>query len=430
MTELVGKSLQNGKYILDRELGQGGFGVTYKATDKSSDREVVIKTINSHLQHKSDRTRLNFEFGNEARRLSQCSHPNIVEYRDFFVENGFPFIVMEYIPGVSLDRLIQRNKPLPEAIAVNYIKQVGQALTVIHHNGLLHRDLKPENMILREGTQQVMLIDFGIAREFSQGVTKTHTNLITNGYAPIEQYFPKAKRTAATDVYALAATLYTLLTGEIPLAASLRDRLPFASPKDLVPQLSDKISDAVMCGMALEPEDRPSSISEWLTLLRGTQSQLISYNRSTRASLANRTTKNYRSLPKLTPILAGAIGLLGFVLGIASSRSPIPTTQNQIKENDPASTLEIKSSEQLNSETIQPFTEILTLPPQNVSETTPTQSPTISPELDNQQAEKQKQQAAAAEKQRQQAAAAEKQRQQAAAAEKQRQQAAAAEKQR
>ena len=410
MTKLVGKSLQNGKYILDRELGQGGFGITYKATDKSSDREVVIKTLNSSLQERSERTKLNSELENEARRLSKCSHPNIVEYRDFFVEDGLSYIVMEYIPGVSLDKLIQRNKPLPEVTAINYIRQVGEALTVLHQNGLLHRDVKPHNMILREGTQQVMLIDFGIAREFSPGVTKTHTNLITNGYAPIEQYLPKAKRTAATDVYGLAATLYTLLTGEIPLGATLRDRLPFAAPKDLVPQLSATISEAVMCGMALEPEDRPNSVSEWLALLGGSQGQFISKNRSGRVDLATQTTKKDRSLPKLTPIVAVAIGVLGFVLGIASIRSPIPTTQNQLTNTDSSSTPQTKFSEQTTSETIKPF--IPNQPVQNVSQPTPKRSPELSPELDNQQTEKQRQQAEAAEKRRQQEAAAERQRQQ------------------
>ena len=346
MTELAGKSLQNGKYIIERELGQGGFGITYKATDKSSSIEVVIKTLNSRWQNNSDQTKLNFEFENEARRLSKCSHANIVEYRDFFVENGLPYIVMEYIRGVTLDKLIQPHQPLPEATAINYIRQVGEALTVVHQNGLLHRDIKPQNMILRQGTQQVMLIDFGIAREFSQGVTKTHTNLITNGYAPLEQYFPKAKRTAASDVYALAATLYTLLTAEIPLAATLRERLPFASPKKLVPQLSDRISEAVMCGMALEPEDRPSCVSQWLALLEGAQSQFVSKNPSGRVDLANPTTRKDRSLAKLTPIVAVASVLLGFVLSIASTQSPIPTTQNQLSNTNSSSTPQTNSSSQ------------------------------------------------------------------------------------
>ena len=391
MTELAGKSLQNGKYIIERELGQGGFGITYKDTDKSSSIEVVIKTLNSRWQNNSDQTKLNFEFENEARRLSKCSHANIVEYRDFFVENGLPYIVMEYIRGVTLDKLIQPHQPLPEATAINYIRQVGEALTVVHQNGLLHRDIKPQNMILRQGTQQVMLIDFGIAREFSQGVTKTHTNLITNGYAPLEQYFPKAKRTAASDVYALAATLYTLLTAEIPLAATLRERLPFASPKKLVPQLSDRISEAVMCGMALEPEDRPSCVSQWLALLEGAQSQFVSKNPSGRVDLANPTTRKDRSLAKLTPIVAVASVLLGFVLSIASTQSPIPTTQNQLSNTNSSSTPQTNSSSQTTSETTEPF--IPNQPVQNVSQPTPNPSLSISPELDNQQAEKQKQEA-------------------------------------
>ncbi|MEP0900875.1 protein kinase [Leptolyngbya subtilissima AS-A7] len=186
---------------------------------------------------------------------------------DFFVEDSLPHIVMDYVPGQTLDKLVQSGRPLPETTALYYIRQVSEAVEAIHQAGLLHRDIKPQNLILRPETQQVVLIDFGIAREFTPGVTQAHTHLVSEGYAPVEQYLQQARRSPATDVYGLAATLYTLLTGQVPTAALLRARDPLQSSHELQPSVSPDVSAAVMRGMAVEPEERPQRISDWLALL-------------------------------------------------------------------------------------------------------------------------------------------------------------------
>jgi serine/threonine protein kinase len=219
MTASIGRKLQDGKYTLDQELGQGGFGITYKATNHALKRIVVIKTLNESLRQDPNFPDSEQRFQDEARRLAKCDHPNIVRVTDFFVEDGLPYIVMDYIPGETLADIVMPDNPLPEAIALHYIRQVGEALKAVHQSGLLHRDVKPRNLILREGSDEVVLIDFGIAREFTPGVTQTHTGIISAGYAPIEQYMPQFKRTPTTDVYALAATFYTLLTAEVPIAS-------------------------------------------------------------------------------------------------------------------------------------------------------------------------------------------------------------------
>ncbi len=157
-------------------------------------------------------------------------------------------MVMDYIPGPTLEEVVFPDHPLPEAIAIHYIRQIGSALNVVHQNGLLHRDIKPQNIILRQGTDQVVLIDFGIAREFKPGSAQTHTNLISTGYAPIEQYMSRETRTPATDVYGLAATLYSLLTAQVPVASILRDRQPMPAPRDLRSDLSAAANQAVLRG--------------------------------------------------------------------------------------------------------------------------------------------------------------------------------------
>ncbi|BCL38776.1 serine/threonine protein kinase [Nostoc sp. MS1] len=267
---LAGKTLQGGKYTLMQEIGRGGFGITFKATHHYLGHEVVMKTINERLRQHPDFAKFERQFQDEARRLATCIHPNIVRVSDFFVEDGLPYMVMEYIPGETLgDAFVLPAIPLPEETAIHYIRQIGAALQVVHNNGLLHRDIKPDNIILRQGTQEVVLIDFGIAREFNSSVRQTHTGLVSEGYSPIEQYLTQAQRTPATDVYGLAATLYALLTGQVPLPALLRDREQMPAPRELQPHLSAAVNQAVMRGMAVESRFRPQTVAEWLQLLPG-----------------------------------------------------------------------------------------------------------------------------------------------------------------
>ncbi|MBE9007367.1 serine/threonine protein kinase [Fortiea sp. LEGE XX443] len=265
---LAGKILQGGKYTLTQEIGHGGFGITFKATHHYLGQDVVMKTINERLRQHQDFAKFERQFQDEARRLATCIHPNIVRVSDFFVEDGLPYMVMEYIPGETLgNAFVLPGIPLPEATAIHYIRQIGAALQVVHNNGLLHRDIKPDNIILRQGTQEVVLIDFGIAREFNSGVKQTHTGIVSEGYAPIEQYLTQAPRTPATDVYGLAATLYALLTAQVPMPALLRDREQMPSPKELQPHLSAAVNQAVMRGMAVESRFRPATVAEWLQIL-------------------------------------------------------------------------------------------------------------------------------------------------------------------
>lgn len=267
MDALIGKTLQGGKYTVQQELGRGGFGITFTAIHHYLQQPVVIKTLNEALRQHPHFAEFQRKFQDEARRLAVCNHPHIVRVSDFFIEEGRPYMVMDYIPGPTLAEVVFPNNPLSEAIAIHYIRQIGAALQSVHQNGLLHRDIKPQNIILRQGTQDVVLIDFGIAREFTPGATQTHTNMVSNGYAPMEQYVAHGKFTPATDVYGLAATLYTLLTAQIPVPAILRSQQTMPAPRDLQPQLSAAANQAVMRGMAVEAQYRPASVDEWLSLL-------------------------------------------------------------------------------------------------------------------------------------------------------------------
>lgn len=267
MSSLIGKSLQGGKYKLETVLGKGGFGLTFRAHQTYLDQVVVIKTLNEDYWQAPNLSDLQGQFQDEARRLALCSHPNVVRVSDFFIEDSLPYMVMDYIPGRSLYDIVIPGNPLPVKAATSYITQIGRALQAVHAKGLLHRDVKPQNIMIHELTGDAILIDFGIARELSQNPAQTHTSIVSEGYAPIEQYLPKAHRSAATDIYGLAATLYTLLTAEIPTAAVLRDRAPLIPIRELRPDVKPSMADAIAQGMNIELRDRPQSVGRWLTML-------------------------------------------------------------------------------------------------------------------------------------------------------------------
>jgi len=173
-----------------------------------------------------------------------------------------------------LSRRVKASGVLSEAEALRYIQQIGEALTVVHEKGLLHRDLKPQNIMLRSRQSEAVLIDFGIAREFIPDVTLYHTAYVSLGFEPIEQHYEEAHRGEWTDVYSLAATLYYLLTGKMPEGSLMRvrrDRL--IPPRQHNQGISEVVSQAIVQGMAVQPEDRPASVQEWLKLLQAGRSR-------------------------------------------------------------------------------------------------------------------------------------------------------------
>ncbi|NET58705.1 MAG: protein kinase [Symploca sp. SIO2E6] len=267
----AGQKLQDGKYTIEKELGQGGFGITYLVKDKQG-HQLVVKTLNNYLRRQLDFAKFEQDFLNEALRLAKFRHPHIVRVDEVIQEGDRWCMVMEYIDGEDLAHLVWQQGVLSESEALRYMQQLGEALTMVHNHGLLHRDLKPLNIMVRKNLVDAVLIDFGIAREFSPNLTQTHTQSLSDGFAPIEQYDWRAKRGAYTDVYALAATLYALLTGEMPLPSPVRafgTRLD--SPQQLNHNISDRVNRAILTGMAMKPEDRPQSVREWLAMLGDNQ---------------------------------------------------------------------------------------------------------------------------------------------------------------
>ena len=267
--------LDGGKYVVHTQLSQGVFGVTYKATDTESGQTVVIKTLGESLREHPDFDQFKQQFLEIGDRISRCNHPNLVRVLACFEEARRPYLVMDYIPGQTLADFVQSNR-LPPGKAIKYIRQISSALSILHKAGLLHRDVKPQNIIRRPDTDSVVLCEFGIACEFTPGVMQTHASLLCAGYAPLEQYSYEERRTPATDIYALAATFYDLLTGNPPLPAPVRQTLygdggvSAATVSDLEPTLHNvppAIKQAIYQGLELAAERRPQTVNAWLSLL-------------------------------------------------------------------------------------------------------------------------------------------------------------------
>ncbi len=267
MSLQAGETLHGGEYQVVRSLNQGRVGISYLAQRKGGDR-VVIKTLRDQVLAKltpPQRDKLNNKLINEAVRLARCHHPHIVRCFGSFLEQGQAFIVMEFVAGDDLASL--PTKTLPEEEALIYIRQVGEALTVVHGEGLVHRDIKPANIMLRAGKSEAVLIDFGVTKGFDETLTSIYSSN-TDGYSPLELYDPNEKAKPYSDVYALAATLYTLLSGNIPPSAE--ERVKQARKAQNLPNIvgvSPETNRAIREGMALDYGDRPQTIEEFLALL-------------------------------------------------------------------------------------------------------------------------------------------------------------------
>lgn len=276
-------SLQSGKYRIESSLGSGGFGNTYLAEQITLGRKVAIKEFfmkefcgrddnTSHVIIPTEGSKLIVDkyrqkFLKEAQVIASLKNEHIIQIHDIFEENGTAYYVMEYVDGGSLKDKVESEGALSEIDAINYICQVGDALSYLHSNNILHLDVKPANILL-DNSNRAILIDFGISKHYDEvgGQTSTTPAGISKGYAPLEQYKQDAitQFNPTTDVYSLGASLYFLLTGKNPPDATdiYEDGLP-----TMPISITEATRQAIIAAMQPRRKDRPQSISDFINMI-------------------------------------------------------------------------------------------------------------------------------------------------------------------
>ena len=326
-----GTLLKHGEYRIERELGHGGFGVTYSAVQVGLNRRVAIKEFfmseycnrdaeTSHVTVPSEGSkevvaRFRNKFIKEAQNIASLKHPHIISIHDVFEDNGTAYYVMEYLDHGSLADLVKRQGRLPEADALSYIRQIADALRYIHARKMNHLDVKPGNILIDEEDHAV-LIDFGLSKRYDDEGNQTSTTPvgISHGYAPLEQYKKGGVGTfsPATDIYSLGATLYKLITGTTPPDADVisDDGLP-ALPHGISSSTANAIERAMQPGR----KKRPQTIEEFLALLDASSSDIpvtvedeaTQLDESLRASLVTPSASQSSARPSMNRGTVGGV---------------------------------------------------------------------------------------------------------------------------
>lgn len=365
-----GMTLQDGKYVIDKVIGTGGFGITYYARHTSLDQHYAIKEffIDGRCVRNTMRHTVNLQgispdmfekyrrkFTEEAQTLAKLDHPNIVRVIDVFEENETSYIVMPFIEGKTLESIVEKSGPLEYGLAVNYLGQIASAVGYIHSRNILHRDIKPDNIMITADNHAI-LIDFGSAREFVQDKTQHQTSILTKGYAPIEQYSSNSRKGTYTDIYSLGAVFYYVLTGTKPMDATERLSEAMPEPKQINPQINEDVNRTILKAMQLKHENRHQTIDEFMGDLLGqkpsviveekvlpsdspvSQSQTI-ISGSTKENVELIRDGNKNKLPIVVCVVAIVIVLVGIFIGMfrprkdapAKSEFPIPSERSQIE---------------------------------------------------------------------------------------------------
>lgn len=277
---IIPGSILAGRYVIGRVLGFGGFGITYIGYDQVLQNKVAIKEympgeFSTRMPNQqmvtiySGEREEQFKEGmlkiiDEARRLAQFQNePNIVHIYDCFEANNTAYIVMEYLDGESVKELLAREGSLPVDKALDIVLKVISAMKKVHEIGIIHRDIAPDNIyILKNG--DVKILDFGAARYATTKHSKSLSVIIKPGYAPEEQYRSRGDQGPWTDVYALAATFYKMITGITPedaMERSVKDLLK--KPGKLGAAIPKGMETAIMNALNVRIEDRTQSMEEF-----------------------------------------------------------------------------------------------------------------------------------------------------------------------
>jgi hypothetical protein len=279
MPGTVSPSLQSvSHYDLVEKIAEGGMGAVYRGRDQHTGRTVAVKVVPKHLLSNAVFIK---RFEQEYNAARQLDHPNVVKALDFGREGETPFLVMEFVEGESLGSKLEREGSLDESTALRIISQVSEGLHKAHKLGLIHRDVKPDNILLTTGGV-AKLTDLGLVKELEadNNLTRTGRGLGTPHFMAPEQFRNAKKADVRCDIYSLAATLYMMLTGELPFKSlnpldawmkKINNELP--PPRKVRPDISQRIDWAISKSMSPDPNERAATCRDFIDDLTGTDTQ-------------------------------------------------------------------------------------------------------------------------------------------------------------
>ncbi len=333
-------------YIVGKSIGYGGFGITYVGYNAILEKKVAIKeylpgefatrnpgenTVTAFTGEKEEAYHKGLaQFEQEAKRLAKLRcKSGIVDIYDCFRENNTVYIVMECLEGETLKELLKREKKLSVSRATDITADVLRALQQVHSEGIIHRDISPENIFITSDGE-VKLIDFGAARNATTGHSKSLSVIVKQGYAPPEQYYSRGKQGPWTDVYAVAATYYRMLTGVVPedsMERSGEDTL--VPPSKLKVRISKARENALMNALVLDTGKRTATVEEFLQGITGEDSKVkLTKVKKRKADLGR------IPLRLKLGIALGAIGvIIAFVLGYQVVRDNMIEDKDSLEAN-------------------------------------------------------------------------------------------------
>ncbi len=323
-----------GNYDLLEKIAEGGMGAIYRGRQRETGTIVAIKIMAPHL---TKNPLLLKRFEQEFRAASRLDHPNIVRALDYSDNGNSPYLVMEFVEGESLGQKLERQGRMSEADAIRLIGQVAQGLHRAHKQNLVHRDVKPDNILVtNDGVAK--LADLGLVKETETdlNLTRTGRGLGTPHFMAPEQFRNAKNADIRCDVYSLGATLYQMVTGELPFRSNgpldawmKKIRNELVMPRQLVPELSERVEQAICRAMDADPDKRPASCREFIEDLTGRSTRRMSAvdGSTPQQELWYLVYKDENDTPHTVKGTASAIrrslkeGLLGDASNVRASRS-------------------------------------------------------------------------------------------------------------
>jgi len=308
---LPSNQLLHRRYVIQRRLAQGGQSAVYLVTDMADGSQRALKEMSESNLTPAEREGAVNDFIREARMLSTLDHPALARVYENFVEGQKQYLVMEYVQGKNLeDELIEANRPLEWDRVVAWGMDLCDVLAYLHGNNppIIYRDLKPANVMLTP-SGKLKLIDFGIARWLHTNRSHDTSQLGTDGYAPLEQY--SARSEPRSDLYALGASMYHLLTGRVPESAPARVGGQSLTPlRAINPKVPEAVERVIVRALSLQARERYADARQMLDALE-------------QAARGVQRVTGRPAQPQAAPVVSGRIGMTaGPAVGRASGRGP------------------------------------------------------------------------------------------------------------